>query len=70
MYSEQRKLHGNTEKAVTETIRICKDRNVLREYLMSKEQEVVDIMMTLFVDGKTWQDVIGRGFCLCASVIS
>lgn len=50
MYSEQRKLHGNTEKAVTETIRICKDRNVLREYLMSKEQEVVDIMMTLFDD--------------------
>lgn len=50
VYSEQRKLHGNTEKAVTETIRICKDRNVLREYLMSKEQEVVDIMMTLFDD--------------------
>lgn len=50
VYSEQRKLHGNTEKAVTETIRVCKDRNVLREYLMSKEQEVVDIMMTLFDD--------------------
>ena len=35
---------------MTETIRICKDRNVLREYLISKEQEVVDIMMTLFDD--------------------
>lgn len=33
-----------------ETIRTCKDRNVLKEYLESKEQEVVDIMMTLFDD--------------------
>lgn len=36
--------------AVTETICICKNRNVLKEYLESKEQEVVDIMMTLFDD--------------------
>lgn len=50
MYNEQRKLYGNTKQAVTETIRICKDRNVLKEYLESKEQEVVDIMMTLFDD--------------------
>ncbi len=50
VYNEQRKLHGNTKQAVTETIRICKNRNVLKEYLESKEQEVVDIMMTLFDD--------------------
>lgn len=50
VYNEQRKLYGNTRQAVTETIRICKDRNVLKEYLESKEQEVVDIMMTLFDD--------------------
>ena len=31
-----------------EAIRICKDRNVLREYLSSKESEVVDIMMVLY----------------------
>ncbi len=35
---------------MTETIRICKNRNVLKEYLESKEQEVYDIMMTLFDD--------------------
>ena len=29
---------------------ICKDRNVLKEYLGSKEQEVIDMMMTLFDD--------------------
>ena len=50
VYNEQRKKHGQTKKAVTETIRICKNRNVLKEYLESKEQEVVDIMMTLFDD--------------------
>ena len=50
VYNEQRKKHGQTKEAVTETIRICKDRNVLKEYLGSKEQEVVDIMMTLFDD--------------------
>ncbi len=50
VYNEQRTLHGNTLIAVTETIRICRDRDVLREYLESREQEVVDIMMTLFDD--------------------
>lgn len=50
VYTEQRKLYGNTKQAVTETIDICKNRNVLREYLESKEGEVVDIMMTLFDD--------------------
>ncbi len=50
VYNEQRKRYGNTKKAVTETIHICKNRNVLKEYLESKEQEVVDIMMTLFDD--------------------
>lgn len=46
--NEQMAIHGRTQKAVLETIRICKDRNVLREYLSSKEKEVVDIMMLLY----------------------
>lgn len=50
VYNEQRKQHGSTKKAITETIRICKNRNVLKEYLENKEQEVVDMMMTLFDD--------------------
>ena len=36
------------KQAVTETIRICKDRNVLSEYLNIREKEVVTIMMSLF----------------------
>ncbi len=39
-----------TKQAVTETIRICKDRNILKQYLSSKEIEVVTIMMSLFDD--------------------
>lgn len=48
IYNEQVKLHGRTREAVMETIRICKDQNVLSEYLSGREREVVDIMMTLF----------------------
>ena len=48
VFNEQTKQYGMTQKAVTETIRICKDRNVLREYLLDREKEVVTIMMSLF----------------------
>lgn len=50
IYNEQIKKLGRTREAVLETIRICKDQNILREYLENREQEVVDIMMTLFND--------------------
>ncbi len=50
VFDEQRKLYGMTEQTVKETIRICKDRNILREYLISRELEVVTIMMSLFDD--------------------
>ncbi len=46
--NEQIAIYGRTKKAILETIRICKDRNVLKEYLESKEKEVVDIMMVLY----------------------
>lgn len=48
VFNEQTKQHGMTQKAVSETIRICKDRNVLKEYLLEREKEVVTIMMSLF----------------------
>lgn len=46
--NEQIAMHGRTKKAILEAIRICKDKNVLKEYLESKEKEVVDIMMVLY----------------------
>ncbi len=50
IFNEQIKEHGMTRQAVAETIRICKDRNILKQYLSSKELEVVTIMMSLFDD--------------------
>ena len=61
VFDEQRKLYGMTEQTVKETIRICKDRNILKEYLMSREVEVVTIMMSLFDDEQImktyWKDM-------------
>ena len=48
IFNEQTKQHGMTQKAVIETIHICKDRNILRDYLAQREKEVVTIMMSLF----------------------
>jgi DNA-directed RNA polymerase specialized sigma24 family protein len=31
-----------------QTIKICKDQNILRDYLKKQEKEVVSIMMTLY----------------------
>ena len=46
--NEQVKVYGRTRKAIQEVIRICKDKDVLKEYLESREQEVLDMMMELF----------------------
>lgn len=48
IFNEHTNQHGMTQKAITETIRICKNREVLREYLTQREKEVVTIMMSLF----------------------
>ena len=48
VFNEQTRQHGMTRKAVMETIRVCRDQNVLRDYLAEREREVVTIMMSLF----------------------
>ena len=48
IYQEQARLLGRTVEAVRETIRICKDKDVLKEYLSAHEKEVFSIMMALF----------------------
>ena len=52
VYNEQVKQNGRSREAVTETIRICKDRDVLREFLAGREKEVISIMMALFDEEK------------------
>ncbi|MEE3482226.1 MAG: hypothetical protein VZQ80_09605, partial [Lachnospiraceae bacterium] len=48
VFSEQIKEKGRTREAVEAAIRICVDRNVLREYLKQHEGEVITMMMSLF----------------------
>ncbi len=50
VYNEQRRLYGKTKQAVTETIRICKNRNVLKGYLENREQEVKALQARLEYD--------------------
>ncbi len=45
---EQIEKLGRTREAVKEIIRICKDRNILADYMTEREVEVMDIMTTLF----------------------
>ena len=58
VYDEQRKEYGNTRKAVLETIRICRDRNVLREYLENKREEVVAIMLAMLDEAEILRDYV------------
>lgn len=48
VYTEQVRKYGYTREAVLETVRICRDKDVLAEYLKLKENEVISIMMELF----------------------
>ncbi len=49
------KLHGRTDKALYETLRICRERKILKPFLDSREKEVVDIMTTLFDQEKVME---------------
>ena len=49
---EQRKKYGYTAEAVSETIRLCLEQNILVPFLLSRKKEVQDIMITLFSQEK------------------
>ena len=54
VFNEQVALYGRTLTAAKEIIRICRDRNLLEEYLGEREKEVEDIMLTLFDQEYIW----------------
>lgn len=58
VYDEQRKKHGKTRMAILETIRICKDKNVLTEYLLEREKEVEAIMLAIYDEEEILLDYI------------
>ena len=73
IFDEQVKKYGLVEEAVRETIRICRDRNILKKYLEGREREVVDIMITetaiktTIVDGRDYgipmEDIVMKLRC-------
>ena len=48
VFDQQVRQHGYTRKAAEETVRICKDRGALKEYLEAHEKEVINSMIMLF----------------------
>ena len=56
---DQIKIYGRTKKAIREAIRICKEHNILREYLKEREPEVISIMISLFSQEKI-QELYGK----------
>jgi len=48
VFDQQVKQYGYTRKAAEETVRICKDKGVLKGYLEAHETEVVNSMIMLF----------------------
>lgn len=59
IFDEQVRLHGQTKESIAETIRICKDQNILSNYISEHEREVQNIMITLF-DSQEIIDAYGR----------
>ena len=54
IFNEQVALYGRSLNAAKETIRICRDKNLLREYLSERAKEVEGIMLTLFDQEQVW----------------
>lgn len=46
--NRQIEIYGRTKRAIQEAVRICRDKNILKDYLESRKQEVVDMMMELY----------------------
>lgn len=54
IFNEQIALYGRSLNAAKETIRICRDKNLLKEYLSERAKEVEGIMLTLFDQEQVW----------------
>ena len=54
VFNQQIHRYGRTLKAAKEIIRICRDSNLLKDYLGERELEVEGIMLTLFNQAQVW----------------
>ena len=48
IFNEQIKLYGYTETALKETLRICRNKQILSQYIIQRESEIMNIMTALF----------------------
>ena len=48
VFDAQVKKYGRVKKAIEETLRICRDRGVLKEYLDAHGKEVLTVMLSMF----------------------
>lgn len=54
VFNEQVVLYGRTLKAAKEIVRICRDMDLLSDYLGEREMEVEGIMLALFDQEQVW----------------
>lgn len=52
---EERRRHGRSKKAIEETLRRCIEENVLGPFLVTRQKEVAEIMVTLFDQEKVME---------------
>lgn len=52
---EERKKHGRTSKAIEEILRRCMEENILSPFLVTRQKEVAEIMVTLFDQEKVME---------------
>ena len=52
---KERKKYGRTQKAIEETSRRCIEENVLAPFLVTRQKEVAEIMVTLFDQEKVME---------------
>ena len=48
VFDDLRKKYGYTQKTIRETLRICRDKGILAEYIKKMESEIMDIMEYMF----------------------
>ena len=53
--NDQVQKYGYSRKAIEEILRICIDKDVLAEYLKTREVEIMDIMTTLFDEDEVFR---------------
>lgn len=53
VFDAQVRKYGRVKEAIEETLRICRDRGVLKEYLDAHEKEVLTVMMSMFDQEKS-----------------